>query len=449
MTMSMARSGDIRGPVKILRLCDDGRGEGRLEDRAVLCSQALPGDEVRVKVDRVSRGLIQGRVHELLFSGGKRYRHPCPHEFHCTGCPLLSASPEFEQRFKLHRIETALASWPERPAVPELEIPTELFGYRRLAKQVFQAGPRGATLGSFVAGTHQVTSNRGCPILAPDLAEAIARIEYTLRRARVRVAGDPAASGLRYLTLRGNLAGQQLLLRLTSIGQPSAALPALVNNLLSDVPGLTGIVLASTGAEEGNVFAGKVVHTIGTSTVTEHLGAYTYRFGSESFFQVNPLAAARLFALAGELAGTGERCLEAYAGVGAMTLPLAARYSEVLALESDPAAVTALRRNAEANGLGNLHVLAGKVEETLAAALESQRPDLVLADPPRKGLGIGTVEQLGRSKVPRVILLSCDPTALGRDGAGLLSQGFKATRLVALDQFPRTAHVETVTLFER
>jgi 23S rRNA (uracil1939-C5)-methyltransferase len=167
---------------------------------------------------------------------------------------------------------------------------------------------------------------------------------------------------------------------------------------------------------------------------------FRFRVSHGSFFQVNRHLAGPLVSEAlGD--AEGRSALDLYAGVGLFSLPLAQRFQQVQAVETDTAAVRDLTVNAEAHGCG-IAVQRLQAEQYLEGVTE--RPDFILADPPRAGLGKHAVRHLLRLRSPRLVLVSCDPSTLARDLAVLLGGGYRLRRLSMVDLFPQTYHIETV-----
>ena len=166
-----------------------------------------------------------------------------------------------------------------------------------------------------------------------------------------------------------------------------------------------------------------------------------FRVSSNSFFQVNRFLLDRLVETALEGAA-GETALDLYAGAGLMSLPMAQRFRTVTAVESGSGAVRDLQFNAERAGLSNLTALQETAEEFLAR-LES-RPDFVLLDPPRSGIGKAVVQRIAELKPRLVTIVACDPATLARDLAGLVAAGYRIERMALVDLFPQTFHLETV-----
>lgn len=435
----------------------DGRGRGTLGSKTVLVSQAHPGEEVSVRLDRKTRGTLQGRVLRLIDADPGRIRHSCRHEFRCTGCPLLAASELDERDFKLAKVARALqGAGAPLEALQPLAVPTGPFGYRHLAKQVTGVARGRVMLGSYVAGTHEVVNNVGCPVLAPELARVLEEVRQLLAASRARiwlpagVSGEGGNDGLRYVVARHSRAtGRQLIVLVTS-DREAVTLRRLCDALLQHLPSIAGVHLLLNEDPGNTLLLGETLYSSGLHHVEEQLAGFHHRIGPRSFFQINPVAAEVLVAEALEAAGQGDTCVEAFCGVGALTLPLSRSFRRVLAVERSPESVESLVASAHrAQVADRISCRAGRAETLLPIWLEEENPECAVLDPPRKGLGPRLLTALGRSSLKRIVLLSCDPLTLAHDLPPLLASGFRLTRVTPIDQFPRTAHVETVSSLVR
>ncbi len=190
----------------------------------------------------------------------------------------------------------------------------------------------------------------------------------------------------------------------------------------------------------------------GQTKLIQQLGAWEYTVSAESFFQVNNEQGARLVELAVEFAGElSERLFaDAYCGVGVFLLPLAAKAARAIGIEEHPIAVRDAEANLSRYAIHDVKLYAARVESIFPRLLRKGRElDVVVLDPPRKGAGplvLGSMERLG---VRRVILVSCDPSTLGRDAGELVSLGYHLRSIQPVDMFPQTWHVETVVLAEK
>lgn len=312
-----------------------------------------------------------------------------------------------------------------------MERPSALFHYRHYAKQVVTEDRGELVFGSYVSGTHVVADNAGCPVLAPDVAALLEEVRQRLNGLPAHGDGQP---GVRYVVVRQSRATGELLLVVVCSSDVSAIATRLDG--LSDRIARYALRNRGTG---NRILQGDLVHLGGGTAIVERLLGYDHLVGPMSFFQVNPVAAERLFTVALEAAGRGARVVEGYAGVGVLTLPLTDRFQRVAANELNAESVALLRGRAP-----SVDVRLGRAEAVLPELLR-EPCDAVVLDPPRKGLGEAVARAVARAAPDRVVLLSCDPSSLVRD-LPILLESHRVAAIVPIDQFPRTAHFETVTV---
>ena len=205
--------------------------------------------------------------------------------------------------------------------------------------------------------------------------------------------------------------------------------------------------------KKNNVILGDSYRTLwGQDYLMDQMCGLTFRLSVPSFYQVNTPQAEVLYDLALELAGlTGEEtALDLYCGIGTITLCLARRAKRAIGAEIVPQAIADAKENAARNGLHNTEFFCGDAADIAAKlAADGIRPDVITVDPPRKGLAEGVVDSICSMTPARVVYVSCDPATLARDIKRFAERGYPAQKAVAVDLFPRTAHIESVVLLTR
>ena len=255
---------------------------------------------------------------------------------------------------------------------------------------------------------------------------------------------------LRHIYVRVNQAGESLCCLLVN-GDALPREQELVKALRAAVPGLTGVVLGRN-TRPGNVILGDSYRTLwGQDFLMDTLRGFTFRLSVPSFYQVNHPQAEALYRHAVEMAALNrsQTALDLYCGTGTITLHLAEKAGQAVGAEIVPQAVEDARRNARENGVENVRFLcadAGQAAEELAA--EGLRPDVIVVDPPRKGIDGKTVDAILSMRPARVVYIACDIASAARDGALLYGGGgYRPVCVQPFDMFPRTANVETALLF--
>jgi len=388
--------------VRIEKLVYGGDGLGRLQGRVVLVPFVLPGETVRVEIERERPGLLQARLLEVISPAAERTEPPCPYFGRCGGCRYQHAGYEFQLAQKGAILEEVLRRVGkfEPPRPDALAGPP--FQYRNRAQFHIQR----RAIGYFEFGSHRLCPVEQCPLCSPALNQALEALRGLLRDARF-------PRFVRSIELFTNQTEVQL--NVLDAERPVAR--RFFEWCAQHIPG------AAAGA------------------LDYPAGGDLFRVGHSSFFQVNRFLIEALVERA--LSGAqGETALDLYAGVGLFSLPLARRFRRVTAVESSRSAVQDFEFNAARAGVP-AEVKQSSVERFLQSL--AQPPDFLLADPPRSGLGQRVVRELLRLRPPRLVIVSCDPATLARDLAPLLAEAYQIQRLTLVDLFPQTAHIETVT----
>jgi len=370
----------IEETLTIEKLVYGGDGLARLEGRVVLVPAVLPGEVVRAEVDKGKNDLWRGRLVEVVEASPARVKPDCPYFGRCGGCQYQHADYAFQVEQKQAILREVLRR------VGKIEYAGEIgsvTGEPWQYRNRIQLHIENGKVGYFGQGSRDLCAIDHCPIASPKLNEIIAKIS------------PPSANTA--VELFTNETDLQV-------------------NVLDRVPRSVLNALAS----------------LGVTTPIEYAG---FRVSRNSFFQVNRFLIDALVECAvGD--ARGEWAVDLYAGVGLFAKRLAERFAKVTAVESGGSASADLEHNLGQPG-------ARQSTEDYLAALED-RPDFILADPPRSGLGKHAVRELARIRAPRLTIISCDPATLARDLQGLLAEGYQIGKVTLVDLFPQTFHLETV-----
>ena len=428
----------------------EGLGVARVEGEVVFVHGAVRGETCRIQILKALKRLAYGRVLEVSVPSPARVAPDCPLFGRCGGCQFRHITYEEELLAKRQRVADAL----RRVAGAEIQVPPVLPApavdhYRNKAQ--FPISPEGA-VGFYRPRSHQVLDAADCALQSPAANAAAGVVRRYMASCGVPGYNEADGSGeLRHLYVRTNRAGESLICLVCRTGR----LPRegeLVEALLAACAPAAGI-LVNVNPRDTNVILGETYRTLwGADCLEDALCGSRFRLSPAAFYQVNRDQAERLYGLAADFAGlTGrERVLDLYCGAGTITLALAARAGRVTGVEVVPQAVENARENARRNGAANVDFFLGDAGEMAAAmAARRERPDVVVVDPPRKGLSPQAAEAVAAMAPARVVYVSCDPGTLARDVKILAEAGYRLARVQPVDMFPRTAHVETAALLLR
>lgn len=428
----------------------DGAGVARLDGMVVFVQGGIRGEACDVRLTHVGRSALWGRVEEVVNPSPARIFPRCLHYTKCGGCQFRHMNYAEELEAKRIRVEDAL----RRLGGADIHVSAILGAeqvdrYRNKAQFPVAKGPR---IGFYRPRSHDVIDVDDCLLQGEAAARLRGAVKEWMAEYSIPAYNERTFTGLvRHVYVRTNRAGRSLCcLLVNGRGVPREA--ELVRALRRAEPNLAGIVLG-VNEKHNNVILGDSYRALwGEDFLSDTLCGLTFRLSVPSFYQVNPAQTEVLYGKALEFAGlTGaETVLDLYCGIGTISLVMARKAGMVWGAEVVPQAVDDAIANAQRNHIGNARFLCADAGEA-ARYLEGEgvRPDVVCVDPPRKGLAEDVVDTIADMGPQRVVYVSCDPGTLGRDVKRFAGRGYTLKKAVAVDMFPRTAHVETVVLLSR
>ena len=431
----------------------EGQGVAKIDGCAVFIPNAVFGEKCRIRIEKVGKTWASGKIVEILERSPHRINRACPVAKKCGGCAFQHITYEEETRLKAQRVRDCLnrIGGENLEEIPILSAPTTEC-YRNKAQYPVSAQNGRAYAGFFQAGTHQVIENDRCLLLPEEMDAVKDTVIAYMNRFHVPAYDEKSHTGLvRHIYVRRGAVSKHVLVCLVVNGNSIPQAHRLVAEL-KKIPGFTTLVL-SVNKEKGNTILGsEFIPLFGPGYIEDTLCGLHFRLSARSFYQVNHHQAQRLYeaAIAQAEITKEDTVLDLYCGVGTITLCMAKAAGQVLGVEVIPQAVEDARDNARRNGIENARFFCGDAGQ---AALELEqsgiRADVVVVDPPRKGLNGDTIEALSRFAPRRIVYVSCDPATLARDVALLKERGYRVKNAMAADLFPRCAHVETVVLLSR
>ncbi len=431
----------------------EGQGIAKIEGCAVFIPNAVVGDRGLVRIEKVQKTWAAGKFTGLTEKSSHRVNRECPVAKLCGGCDFWHMDYAEEARLKAERVRQCLnrIGGEGLEEVPILSAPT-CCGYRNKAQYPVARKNGRAYAGFFKAGTHEVVENARCRILPEEMDRVKDIVIDYVNQFKVSVYDEARHTGLlRHIYVRRGAVSGQVLVCLAingaAIPQPNALIDAL-----QAVPGFSTLVLSHNTKKGNTVLGDRETVLYGPGYIEDTLCGLTFRLSPRSFYQINHHQAQRLYEAAISQAQITKQdtVLDLYCGVGTITLAMAKAAKRVIGVEVVEQAVLDARENAKRNGIENAEFFCGDAGQ---AALELEKngvkADVVIVDPPRKGLNADTIEALARFRPRRIVYVSCDPATLARDVALLKDRGYRLQNAAAADLFPRCAHVETVALLSR
>ena len=432
-------------------LAHGGNGVGRADGFVVFVRGALPGDRVRVEVQKAKRSFAEATLTELIEPSPERIEPRAPH----PGAPWQVLPYERQLEVKEEQVRDALVrlgSFEDPPVQPILPA-VEQFRYRNSVEYSFGSSDQGElTLGFHRAGRWDVIDDLREDILASERVDAVREAVRDWCGAQGLDSYDRESHTgfLRNLVVREGRRTGQLQARLVT---GEGRFPT--HEFAAAVPADSVLWTQAEGVAE-TTREGKTRVLVGSESIEERLEIagerLRFRISPSAFFQTNTEMAERLYAVAAELAGLSgrERVFDLYCGIGTIALSLSLRAREVVGVEMVERAVADAIANAKLNAIDNARFYAGDIRTAMRPLLEEEgTADVVVVDPPRAGLSQKVVRRVLEAGARRIVYVSCNPTTLAPNARQMVEAGYELRVVRPVDMFPQTPHIECVALLER
>ncbi|MBC1228338.1 23S rRNA (uracil(1939)-C(5))-methyltransferase RlmD [Listeria booriae] len=435
-------------------LTHDGNAVAKIDGYPIFVPQGLPDEIAQIKVLKTNKNYGFGKIIELTKESADRVTPPCLVYSQCGGCQLQHLSYDGQLRMKQKQVAQVM----KRIGKQDVEVLPTLgmenpWNYRNKAQV-----PVGFVHGRLVAGfyqqrSHQIIDMNTCLIQQEENNEVIQTARAIFAKYYVEPYDETTRKGvLRHLMTRFATTTGELMLVIvtTKLNFPNKA--EILAELQQSIPELTSLVQNVNTANTNVIFGEQTVVLAGREYIMDTIHGISFAISARSFYQVNPEQTEILYAEALKLAGlTGEETvIDAYCGIGSISLCLAKEAKHVYGVEIVPQAIEDARANAKLNKMDNVTFAVGKAEEVIPDWFKQGiKADVLVVDPPRKGCDDALLQTILKMKPKRVVYVSCNPATLARDMLVLTEGGYEAKMVQPVDMFPQTTHVECVTVLER
>ena len=439
--------------LEITDLNGSGDGVGRWDNRVVFVPDTVPGDRIQARLVFTKPSFGRGKLLEVLSPGGDRVRPACIVADKCGGCQWQPVAYAAQLAAKERQITDALqriGGFTNIPVDAILAAESPL-GYRNKVTYPLGLSTEGQVkAGYYRKGTHQIINLNQCPVQDEHFNPLLAEVKQDIQAQGWSIYDATTHNGqLRHLVFRVGRRTGELLLTLVSNTWDLPGIEDLAAQWKERYPKLVGVCVNRNQAQGNTIFGPETRYVVGQPYLKERFAGLEFHIYPTTFFQVYTEQAERLLrCVLDHLNLQGKKTVvDAYCGVGTLTLPLARRAGYCLGLEVQGEAVDVARENAQLNAIDNIRFQVGTVATllpTVTEVLGGNRPDIVVLDPPRKGCESGVLDALLTLKPPHLVYMSCNPATLARDLKQLCAGGYRLDRLQPADFFPQTSHVECV-----
>ena len=425
----------------------NGEGIGYIDRMPVFVPQALIGEEVEIRIVDKQKRYATAELLRVVKSSKNRIRPKCFIQNTCGACPLMIARYPAQLEYKQDLLKQSLIKYAQIDPrkVARVKASEDVFGYRNQFKLPCAMEEGRLVSGLFMPNSNYFIDVKKCWIHEDGLERVRMDIMHVLNTHDCVSYNPHDKKGIRNLVVRGFDNRYQC----TIVTGNEELDERLISDLMR-IKGLTSLWQSiHTIKKTPEVFGNKMMHLAGETSLAMELDGLKLRISPRSFFQLNSKQAVQLYrTIASMVKENNELIVEAYSGIGAISLYLKDKAKEIIGIESIKDAVVNANQNAALNGCEHVSFLCDDAANKLTYLSKKRSIDVLVVDPPRSGLDDAMLECILRSKIKNIIYVSCNPATLGKNLAVLCSR-YNVDRIQPIDIFPHTPHVETVVLLSQ
>jgi len=432
-----------------------GEGIGRVNNFTVFVPGAILGERVRVKISEVKKNFARGRLKEVISSSPHRIKPPCPVYHLCGGCQLQHIVYEKQLEMKKEIVENAL----DRIGKQTIKtLPTigmkDPWRYRN--KGYFQVNQEKGRvrLGFYNAGSYDFVPASGCVLFSLQINILASHLEDQLSLQKVTVYNSKTGGGnLRNVLIRESRSTGEIMIVFFTKEDNLGFDQNVLNDLARTFPQVVSIYQNINRSSKA-VLPGKDFRLLkGKPDLEDAIGPFKFKISPQSFFQVNAAQAEILNEKILEYANLSgeETVIDSYCGTATISIYVAKQAEKVYGIEVEKSAARDAKINCKLNGISNLKLFTGKAEEWLYKWRRSgEEVHLIIVDPPRRGCSLKVLKGIIKIEPKKIIYISCNPATLARDLKYLTKDGdYKLKKVLPIDMFPQTSHIECIASLER
>ena len=432
----------------------EGEGIAKIDGFTIFIPGAIKGEKVRILIVKVLSSHAFGKLLEILEASKYRQEADCSTYKRCGGCNLRHI--KYEETLKMK--QNAVQSLVNKTLKNKLQVQETIgmdnpYHYRNKAQYPVGIDKKGEpVIGVFANRTHEVIPIENCLIQNPKSEEIAKFILNFIKKEHISIYNEETRKGLfRHIVIKVGIKTGEIMCILVINGKTIPKEEIIIKNLVENFP-LIKTIVKNINTKNTNVILGQEnINIYGNGHIEDILGEYKFKISPLSFYQVNPIQAEKLYELGVKMAEISKEdtVFDLYCGIGTISIFMAKYAKKVYGVEIVEDAIKDAKENAKLNNVTNTEFFAGDAEIVLDELINQKKviPDIVMFDPPRKGLAKNSINNILNIKPKKIVYISCNPATLVRDLAEFESL-YEVKSIVPVDMFPFTSHVEVCALLE-
>lgn len=428
----------------------EGEGIAKIENFTIFIDGAIKGEKCKILIIKITSSHAFGKLLEILEESPNRCTPDCETYKRCGGCNLRHIDYEETLNIKQEKVQNLINKTLDNNIKVEKTLGMgNPYNYRNKAQYPIGTDKNGEkVLGVFAKRTHEIIPIKECRI-QKEISYQIAKyILEHIKKNNISVYNEKKQKGLiRHIVTKVGIQTNEVMCIIVINGKEIPNELTLANNIIDRFP-MVKTVVKNINTKNTNVIMGDKKETIvGRGYITDILGDYIFKISPMSFYQVNPIQAEALYNIAIEKAQISKDDIvcDLYCGIGTIGIFASKFAKKVYGIEIVKQAIEDAHINAKLNNIKNIEFLCGDVEESFEKLIKKEKikPDVVIVDPPRRGLDNNTIENIMKLDVKRVVYISCNPATMVRD-LKVFEEKYDIKEVQPVDMFPFTSHVECV-----
>ncbi len=441
----------------IVEIIDNGfEGEGiaKIDGFTIFIPNAIKGERIKILIVKVLSSHAFGIIVEILEKSKHRVEEDCTTYKRCGGCNLRHIDYEetlnMKQRVVQNLVNKSLKNKIE--VKPTWGMGNPYYYRNKLQFPVGKDKDGNAIVGVFANRTHEIIQLEECMIQERQATQIAKDVVNLINKYKISVYDEKNQTGLiRHIVIKTGFRSREVMVIIVINGEALPFQNEIVKELTEKYNEIASVVLNVNNKNTNVILGEKNISIIGNGYIEDFLGEYSFKISPLSFYQVNPVQAEALYNIAIENTEISKQDIvfDLYCGIGTITL-FASKYAKkVYGVEIVEQAIKDAKENAKMNNVENVEFIAGDTEQILTDLIETKIiiPDIVIVDPPRRGLDNTTIKNILKIKPKKVTYISCNPATLIRD-LSLLEDLYEIKMIQPVDMFPYTSHVETIAILK-
>lgn len=429
-------------------------GVAKVDNFPIFIENVLPKEKAEIKVIKVKKNFAFGKLEELIQSSPDRVDNIDKRYINTGIAPLLHLAYPKQLEYKRKQVMDLFDKTDLKIEILPTIGMNKPFQYRNKAQIPVRIIKGQLETGFYRRHSHDLVPIEDFYIQEPVIDDAILKVRDILRKYQIIPYDEISHKGIiRNIMVRVGHYSKELMIVLVVNSNKLPHQDEIINDIKAEFPEIKSIVKNVNHTKGNKLLGDKNEVLVGSKYITDNLLDNKYKISPMSFYQINPVQTEKIYQLVKEKADLkpNDVVIDAYCGIGTITLTLAKSVKEIYGVEIVEDAINDAKLNAKLNNIENAHFVVGKAEEQMRKWQEGGlKPDVVVVDPPRKGLDEQFIDAMVEMNPKKIIYVSCNPSTLVRDAVRLNDAGYSINEPVQpVDQFPQTTHIESVTIFEK